>query len=48
MDGSTDVTIRISDEGGGIARKDLDRVWSYLHTTAKSPPLMEEETLAGE
>ena len=37
VDGSTDVTIRISDEGGGIKRKQLDMVWSYLHTTAKSP-----------
>lgn len=40
VDGSTDVTIRISDEGGGIKRKNLDMVWSYLHTTAKSPPLL--------
>ena len=37
VDGSTDVTIRISDEGGGIKRKQLDLIWSYLHTTAKSP-----------
>lgn len=40
VDGATDVTIRISDEGGGIKRKNLDQVWSYLHTTAKSPPLL--------
>lgn len=45
VDGSTDVTIRISDEGGGIARKDLERVWSYLHTTARSPPLIDDENV---
>jgi pyruvate dehydrogenase kinase 2/3/4 len=38
VEGANDVTIRISDEGGGIRRKDMDVVWSYLHTTAKSPP----------
>ena len=43
VDGSTDVTIRISDEGGGIKRKDLDKIWSYLHTTAKSPPLLSDD-----
>ena len=43
VDGSTDVTIRISDEGGGIKRKNLDMIWSYLHTTAKSPPLLNSE-----
>jgi len=39
VDGSTDVTIRISDEGGGIRRKDMDKVWSYLHSTSPTPPL---------
>lgn len=29
-----DVALKISDEGGGIARSDLRRVWSYLYTTA--------------
>ena len=43
VDGVQDVTIRISDEGGGIKRKNLDQVWSYLHTTAKSPPLLVSE-----
>lgn len=36
-DGVEDVTIKISDEGGGFRRSELDRVWSYLFTTAKLP-----------
>lgn len=46
VDGATDVTIRISDEGGGIKRKQLDMVWSYLHTTATSP-LIADAPLGG-
>ncbi|KAL1512086.1 hypothetical protein AB1Y20_005358 [Prymnesium parvum] len=40
-DGETneDVVIKISDEGGGIARSNLPRIWSYLFTTA--PPAFE-------
>jgi pyruvate dehydrogenase kinase 2/3/4 len=26
--------IKISDEGGGIARSQVDKIWSYLYTTA--------------
>ena len=29
-----DVALKVSDEGGGIARSDLRKVWSYLYTTA--------------
>ncbi|CCI48388.1 unnamed protein product [Albugo candida] len=29
-----DVSIKISDEGGGIPRSSLPRIWSYLYTTA--------------
>jgi len=40
-DGETneDVVIKISDEGGGIPRSHLPRIWSYLFTTA--PPAFE-------
>eukprot|EP00171_Calliarthron_tuberculosum_P020118 IDg20118t1 len=34
-DGVEDVTIKISDEGGGFRRSEMDRVWTYLFTTAK-------------
>jgi len=29
-----DVVIKISDEGGGIRRSNMQRIWSYLFTTA--------------
>ena len=29
-----DVVIKVSDEGGGIARSHIMRIWSYLFTTA--------------
>ncbi|CAI7788175.1 unnamed protein product [Closterium sp. NIES-54] len=36
-DGMEDVTIKISDEGGGIPRSGLPKIWTYLYTTAHSP-----------
>lgn len=36
-DGVEDVTIKISDEGGGFRRSELGCVWSYLFTTARLP-----------
>jgi hypothetical protein len=32
-EGAEDVTIKISDEGGGIRRSGLQRIWTYLYTT---------------
>lgn len=29
-----DVVIKVSDEGGGIPRSNMPRIWSYLFTTA--------------
>ena len=29
-----DIVIKVSDEGGGIRRSDMPRIWSYLFTTA--------------
>ncbi|CAH0490919.1 unnamed protein product [Peronospora farinosa] len=31
-----DVSIKVSDEGGGIPRSSVSRIWSYLYTTADS------------
>ena len=42
-EGNEDVTIKISDEGGGIPRSDVPRIWSYLYTTAK-PPLFSDDS----
>eukprot|EP00252_Welwitschia_mirabilis_P001538 TRINITY_DN113_c0_g1_i3.p1 TRINITY_DN113_c0_g1~~TRINITY_DN113_c0_g1_i3.p1 ORF type:complete len:371 (-),score=43.74 TRINITY_DN113_c0_g1_i3:379-1491(-) len=38
-DGLEDVTIKISDEGGGIPRSGLAKIWTYFYSTAKSPVL---------
>lgn len=36
-DGKEDVTVKISDEGGGFRRSEMKGVWTYLFTTAKLP-----------
>ncbi|XP_078446668.1 pyruvate dehydrogenase kinase [Wolffia australiana] len=36
-DGLEDVTIKISDEGGGIPRSGLPKIFTYLYSTAKDP-----------
>ncbi|XP_078443552.1 pyruvate dehydrogenase (acetyl-transferring) kinase, mitochondrial-like [Wolffia australiana] len=38
-DGAEDVTIKISDEGGGIPRSGLPKLFSYLYSTAEPPQL---------
>jgi pyruvate dehydrogenase kinase 2/3/4 len=35
-DGREDIAIKVSDEGGGIRRSEIDDVWTYLHSTAPS------------
>ena len=35
-EGGEDVTVKVSDEGGGIPRSGLARIWTYLYSTAKS------------
>jgi len=34
--GMEDVAIRISDEGGGIPRSAINRIWTYAYTTARA------------
>jgi len=41
-EGASDLTIRVSDRGGGIALADMPRIWTYLFTTATPPPLGED------
>ncbi|CAH9114899.1 unnamed protein product [Cuscuta epithymum] len=36
-DGLEDVTIKVSDEGGGIRRSGLPKIFTYLYSTAKNP-----------
>ncbi|KAG0500937.1 hypothetical protein HPP92_001009 [Vanilla planifolia] len=42
-DGIEDVTIKISDEGGGIPRSGLSKIFTYLYSTAKDPPVLNHE-----
>ena len=33
-EGEEDITIKVSDEGGGIPRSGMPKMWTYLYTTA--------------
>ncbi|RPB08294.1 alpha-ketoacid dehydrogenase kinase [Morchella conica CCBAS932] len=37
-EGKEDITIKISDEGGGIPRSAIPLVWTYMYTTVESTP----------
>lgn len=39
VEGQEDITIKISDEGGGIPRSEMPLVWTYMYTTAQSEDL---------
>ncbi|KAJ3154728.1 hypothetical protein HDU89_007968 [Geranomyces variabilis] len=36
-EGKEDITIKISDEGGGIPRSGMPLIWTYMYTTAENP-----------
>ncbi|KAI8818557.1 mitochondrial branched-chain alpha-ketoacid dehydrogenase kinase-domain-containing protein [Fimicolochytrium jonesii] len=38
-EGKEDITIKISDEGGGIPRSGMPLIWTYMYTTAENPLL---------
>ncbi len=42
-DGKEDITIKISDQGGGIARSNIPNVWNYLFTTVEQTPDLEPD-----
>mmetsp|Transcript_19345 Transcript_19345/g.41789 ORF Transcript_19345/g.41789 Transcript_19345/m.41789 type:complete len:290 (-) Transcript_19345:21-890(-) len=42
VEGETDVSIKISDRGGGIERAKAPLCWSYLHSTAEDPRVQED------
>lgn len=46
-DGQEDVTLKIADEGGGISRSSLPKIWTYMFTTATVPPeaLIQDENV---
>lgn len=41
-EGNEDITIKISDEGGGIPRSGMPLIWSYMYTTAPNPILSDD------
>ncbi|KAI9029648.1 mitochondrial pyruvate dehydrogenase [Phycomyces nitens] len=41
--GKEDITIKISDEGGGISRSAIPLVWTYMYTTAQAQSIKPEE-----
>ncbi|KAJ3043283.1 hypothetical protein HDV00_005286 [Rhizophlyctis rosea] len=40
-EGNEDITIKISDEGGGIPRSGMPLIWTYMYTTGENPMLQE-------
>ena len=48
MRGRQDLTIKISDEGGGIPRSGMPKVWTYMYTTAKLPPTSDDDDMQGD
>jgi len=46
--GSQDVTIRVSDQGGGIPRRMTDTLFEYLYTTAPTPAITSSVDLPGQ
>lgn len=43
VEGQEDITIKVSDEGGGIPRSEVPYVWTYMYTTVKHRPELEDE-----
>ncbi|KAK9388076.1 mitochondrial branched-chain alpha-ketoacid dehydrogenase kinase-domain-containing protein [Lipomyces mesembrius] len=42
-EGKEDITIKISDEGGGIPRSAIPLVWTYMYTTVQSTPSLDPD-----
>lgn len=42
-EGYEDIAIKISDEGGGIARLEIPLIWTYLYTTVDKTPTLDAE-----
>ena len=39
VEGKEDITIKISDEGGGIPRSAIPLIWTYMYTTMETQPI---------
>ncbi|ABN67597.2 predicted protein [Scheffersomyces stipitis CBS 6054] len=42
-EGDEDIAVKISDEGGGIARSEVPLIWTYLYTTVSETPTLDAE-----
>ena len=42
-EGKEDITIKVSDEGGGIPRSAIPLVWTYMYTTVDTTPTIDPE-----
>ncbi|KAL7412242.1 mitochondrial branched-chain alpha-ketoacid dehydrogenase kinase-domain-containing protein [Mrakia frigida] len=42
VEGSEDITLKISDEGGGIPRSAMEFIWTYMYTTMEASALEAE------
>jgi pyruvate dehydrogenase kinase 2/3/4 len=42
-EGSEDIAIKISDEGGGIPISQIPLIWTYLYTTVNETPVLESD-----
>lgn len=42
-EGKEDITIKISDEGGGISRSNIPLVWTYMYTTIDQTPNLDPD-----
>lgn len=43
-EGSEDIAIKVSDEGGGIPISQIPLIWTYLYTTVDETPVLEDGT----
>ena len=42
-EGKEDITIKISDEGGGVPRSAIPLVWTYMYTTVETTPNLDPD-----
>jgi pyruvate dehydrogenase kinase 2/3/4 len=42
VDGGEDVTIKITDQGGGLAMSEMDNIWSYVNSVKSRPPPVQD------
>lgn len=46
-EGEDEVSIKVADQGGGIPRRGMSRLWTYAYTTANEQPIGEDTSQAG-